>query len=228
MDNLGETIRNLREQNELPLRKVAAYLDIDQAVLSKYEHGTRMPKREQIIQLARFFKVDKKDLLVNWLAEKIIAELSDDELAAEALHLAGERMKSKPGKFKKELAAKFDVLKLGESAKMENSGIAGKLPSFAEFARYLFNTATGEKFDEKAVDLQTGFIGESHTHDVYLFYKPNLEWLKNNALTLNMVKELPVYKGKRRLIFATLKYVNDETLKTHHIDFCPIPYELYR
>ena len=41
MDNLGETIRKLREENKLPLRTVAAYLDIDQAILSKMERGQR-------------------------------------------------------------------------------------------------------------------------------------------------------------------------------------------
>ena len=37
MDSLGETIRQLREDKKLPLRTVAAFLDIDQAILSKME-----------------------------------------------------------------------------------------------------------------------------------------------------------------------------------------------
>jgi cytoskeletal protein RodZ len=39
MDSLGETIRKQREDKELPPRTVAAYLDIDQAILSKIESG---------------------------------------------------------------------------------------------------------------------------------------------------------------------------------------------
>ena len=35
MGSLGDTIRKLREEKELPLRTVAAFLDIDQAILSK-------------------------------------------------------------------------------------------------------------------------------------------------------------------------------------------------
>ena len=41
MDSLGDNIRKLREDKELPLRTVAAYLDIDQAILSKIERGQR-------------------------------------------------------------------------------------------------------------------------------------------------------------------------------------------
>lgn len=41
MESLGETIRKRREDKELPLRTVAAYLDIDQAILSKIERVQR-------------------------------------------------------------------------------------------------------------------------------------------------------------------------------------------
>jgi HTH-type transcriptional regulator, competence development regulator len=57
MENLGKTIRKLREEKKLPLRKVADYLDIDQAILSKIERGQRFASREQVIKLAGFFNV---------------------------------------------------------------------------------------------------------------------------------------------------------------------------
>ena len=41
MESLDETIRKRREDKELPLRTVAAYLDIDQAILSKIERVQR-------------------------------------------------------------------------------------------------------------------------------------------------------------------------------------------
>jgi cytoskeletal protein RodZ len=40
MDSLGDTIRKLREDKELPLWTVAAFLNIDQAILSKVERGS--------------------------------------------------------------------------------------------------------------------------------------------------------------------------------------------
>ena len=37
----GEYIRELRENNKMPLRKLAALLDIDQSTLSKIERNER-------------------------------------------------------------------------------------------------------------------------------------------------------------------------------------------
>ena len=50
MDSLGNTIRKLREDKVLPLRTVAAFLDIDQAILSKIERGQRKPTRELVVK----------------------------------------------------------------------------------------------------------------------------------------------------------------------------------
>ena len=58
MDSLDETIRKRREDKELPLRLVAAFLDIDQAILSKIERGQRNASREQVMKLAMFFKIN--------------------------------------------------------------------------------------------------------------------------------------------------------------------------
>ena len=55
MNLLGEKLRAHRETKQLPLRKVAAAIDIDQAILSKIERGERYPTRHQIIELAKFF-----------------------------------------------------------------------------------------------------------------------------------------------------------------------------
>jgi transcriptional regulator with XRE-family HTH domain len=220
MESLGNTIKNLREENDVPLRKVAAYLDIDQAILSKFEHGSRSPKREQVVQLAEFFKTDRKALLVQWLSEKILSELTDDEISIEALQLAEEKLKSKV----LSLNGHVTPHKASEMLSAESLNWGSKLPSFMEMAQSLFTSLTGEKFSESRVNTYTGYIGESKTHEIYLFYRPIEEWLKNNALTLNKIQELPKYAGKRRLVCASLKYVNDETCKLHYVDFCKLPY----
>src|ERR1700748_1688955 len=93
MESLGNMIKTLREENDLPLRKVAAFLDIDQSILSKFESGSRHLKRDQVEQLAEYFKTDKKPMLIQWLAEKLLSELKDEEIALEALQLAEERVK---------------------------------------------------------------------------------------------------------------------------------------
>ena len=93
MDGLGETIRKLREEKGLPLRTVSAYLDIDQAILSKIERGQRNASREQVIKLADFFKVNENDLLVFWLSDKLVYEVADEEIALKALKVAEEKIK---------------------------------------------------------------------------------------------------------------------------------------
>ncbi len=92
MDNFGDTIRKLREEKELPLRTVAAFLDIDQAILSKIERGQRKPTRQQVVKLAGYFKVEENDFLVAWLSDKVVYQLENEEVALKALQVAEEKV----------------------------------------------------------------------------------------------------------------------------------------
>lgn len=92
MNNLGEIIRKLREDKEFPLRTVAAYLDIDQAILSKIERGQRKASREQVVKLADYFNVKENELLVAWLSDKLVYALEGEEMALKALKAAEERV----------------------------------------------------------------------------------------------------------------------------------------
>jgi len=92
MNNFCNTIKKLREEKALPLRTVAAFLDIDQAILSKMERGQRKPNREQVIKLAHYFKVKENDLLIAWLSDKLVYELEDEEVALKALQVAEEKI----------------------------------------------------------------------------------------------------------------------------------------
>ena len=135
---------------------------------------------------------------------------------------------AKNEKLKKGTGGTFSYFELGDTIEMESLLRGKNLPSYTEFARYLFYTATGEEFNEKAINEKTGFIGESKNYEVYLFYKAELDWLKKNALTLELCKSLPKFKNKQRLVFAPAKYVDDHTLLDYRIDFCQLPYEIYR
>ena len=93
MKNLGEMIRELREAQDIPLRIVSAFLDVDPAILSKIERGQRKPTKEQVIKLAEYFKVSKDDLIIAWLSDKIVYEMEDEEQALKALHVAEHKIK---------------------------------------------------------------------------------------------------------------------------------------
>jgi len=93
MLSIGEQIRKLRKDKGLPLRKVAAALDVDQSILSKIERGERKASKEQIIQIAKIFNADEKELLVNYLSDKVFYELIDEDLATDALKVAEKKIK---------------------------------------------------------------------------------------------------------------------------------------
>lgn len=95
MDSFGEKIRSLREGLNLPLRKVSAFLDIDQAILSKIERGQRTAQREQVVKLALYFHASKNDLLTAWLADKLLKEIENEEMALIAIQQAELKLKNK-------------------------------------------------------------------------------------------------------------------------------------
>jgi transcriptional regulator with XRE-family HTH domain len=90
---IGEKLRQLREETQLPLRKVAALLDIDVAILSKMERGERKLTKEVVLKLADIYKYSADDLLVLFLSEKIMYEIQDEDFGEEALKLAEKRVK---------------------------------------------------------------------------------------------------------------------------------------
>ncbi len=93
MLSIGEQLRKLREDQRLPLRKVAAELDIDQSILSKIERGERKATKEQIIHIATIFNVNEKELLINYLSDLVLYELRDEALATDALKVAEKKIK---------------------------------------------------------------------------------------------------------------------------------------
>ena len=86
---LGNKIRSLRDEQRILQRQVAAYLEIDTPMFSKIERGDRRAKRSQVIQMATYFKVDEKEMLTLWLADKVLDALEGkDELCLDALDTA--------------------------------------------------------------------------------------------------------------------------------------------
>lgn len=90
---IGGKLRKLREENELPLRKVAAFLDIDVAILSKMERGERPLSKEVVMKLAKIYKHDAVELTVLFLSQKIIDEVGEEDLALKAMQVAEEQIK---------------------------------------------------------------------------------------------------------------------------------------
>ena len=111
-------LKNAREQKGLKTREVAQLLGIDQALISKFESGTRKPTREQVIKLASLLEIDLETIMVAWLKEKILYEIGHDEFALKALLVAEQEIRylSKPANKKlsttlQKILDEIDVLK---------------------------------------------------------------------------------------------------------------------
>lgn len=135
---------------------------------------------------------------------------------------------AKDENLKKGLGGSFSYFELGKPIDTERILKGKDLPTFTEMARYIFYTATGEEFNEKKVSEKTGLIGESKEYQVYLLYKPDMEYLKSTALTLERAEALGKFGGKKRLVFAPMKYLDQEHLERLHIDFAQLPFEIYQ
>lgn len=88
MNTLGQILRENRQSQQLLLRQVAAALEMDTALLSKFERDERKPSKEQVVAFAEYYKVDANTLLVAWLSDKIAEEVKDEKVASEALKVA--------------------------------------------------------------------------------------------------------------------------------------------
>lgn len=93
MKSIGATLRELREIKGLLLREVGAKLSIDPTILSKIECDGRMPTKEQVKIFANFYKDQKNEVIIAWLSDKLFYEVQDEELALQAMEVAGEKVK---------------------------------------------------------------------------------------------------------------------------------------
>ena len=88
-----EQIKQLREQLQLPQRKLAEALDIDSATYCKIEKGKRRAKREQVVIIAQILKTNVEELLSLWLADQITAMIANEkQIADKVLNIAKENI----------------------------------------------------------------------------------------------------------------------------------------
>lgn len=93
METIGETFKTIREERQLYLEDVKAKTGINKTLLSRIENGKRLPTKEQVIQLSKFYNVEKSDLIIQWLSDKLVYEVRDEEAALEAIQVAEEKIK---------------------------------------------------------------------------------------------------------------------------------------
>jgi transcriptional regulator with XRE-family HTH domain len=92
-ESFGEYIRTLRDNTGLPIRKVAAELDIDPSTLGKIERGERSANKEMIPILAKLFNENEETLGLILMSDKVANDLIEEENPKEILKVAEEKIK---------------------------------------------------------------------------------------------------------------------------------------
>ena len=91
-ESFGEHIKRLREEHQLPLRKVASVLELDPSTLSKIERGERNANKEMLPLLAELFKENEKELSLILFSDKVAYQLMEEENPNEILKVAEEKI----------------------------------------------------------------------------------------------------------------------------------------
>ena len=91
----NERIKQLREERQIPQRKLAAAMDIDTASYCKIEKGERRARKEHIPIIAEILQTNCDELLKLWLADQVTAVVEDDkQFSDEVLRLAKNNLKN--------------------------------------------------------------------------------------------------------------------------------------
>jgi transcriptional regulator with XRE-family HTH domain len=87
----GALINSQRKLKKMPLRKIAAILDIDASTLSKIEKGDRPANSKMIPIVAELFGLDYKELQIHYLSQKLSDEFDKEPFFDEALNILNKR-----------------------------------------------------------------------------------------------------------------------------------------
>lgn len=153
-----------------------------------------------------------------------------------ALIVTGERdcQETAPG-----LGGTFTFCTLGDPIDMDGLLTGADLPALQPLANLLYYTATTQAFEAgqlvHAPDVgeHAYRLGTANGRHLWLFYKPDLEWLKSAeaALTLSNARAIAATEQEGvHLVFAPAKFVSRDLLASQRIpvEYAPLPYALYR
>jgi transcriptional regulator with XRE-family HTH domain len=83
--DFGEYLHELRTTNGYSQKKVADKLGIDISLLSKIEHGERQVQGHMLKPIADLFKLNYKEIQIQFLNQKIEADYGDEKYFNEVI-----------------------------------------------------------------------------------------------------------------------------------------------
>jgi Fic family protein/DNA-binding XRE family transcriptional regulator len=85
-------LREARINKGLTMTELAALLGIDQALVSRFESGKRLPTKMQVKQISLELEIPFKAIQVAWLKEKMYQEFHAEPFALDALQIVQEEI----------------------------------------------------------------------------------------------------------------------------------------
>lgn len=126
-----------------------------------------------------------------------------------------------------EIETGFTYFKLGSAIDAENM-LSGNLPTYNEFAKYVYYLASGQALEnEKTIREKDFYVGSFNEESIYLLYNDDIEELKKLAITLDWAKKAHEKDSGRKVIYAPACYLDEEYLAQFNIYFVGIPYNLF-
>ncbi|QGW26734.1 helix-turn-helix domain-containing protein [Phnomibacter ginsenosidimutans] len=89
---VGEQLRSEREVAKLSLREVGMHTGIDTSLLGKIERNERHPTKEQIKQLAAFFKINEKELIKELISDQLAFKILSEDIDIDTFRVAEDKV----------------------------------------------------------------------------------------------------------------------------------------
>ena len=192
-------------------------------------------KAELLREKLSWSKIDKADKLRDQVTaienlhghefDKISKAVKDDHLVVTGEKKVTDRAEG--------LGGGFTYCTLGDPIELDAILTGESLPDWEGLGRILFHMATSQPLDAGAMDEGRFYLGTHAGTQVWLIYKPDLDWLKSPEAALNLSFARSVAESApddRHIVFAPARHVSQKMLSDQvlPVEFAPLPFALYR
>ena len=132
------------------------------------------------------------------------------------------------------LGGSFTYCTLGKPIEVETMLTGEALPSYSALAANLLYTTAGVSVGSGALEAKNedGLFYNDDENDYYLLYKPDLEYLRSNAVILNLeraerIQDVSRESGRKAIVYAAGNYIGQRELTQMGIIFCQLPDALH-
>jgi adenine-specific DNA-methyltransferase len=133
------------------------------------------------------------------------------------------------------LGGSFTYCTLGAPIELEGLLTGGTLLPYPVLAAHLLYTSTGVPIEQDTLTPKNGdgiFYSDGAT-DYYMFYEPDLEYLRSNRAMLNQeraerIRDANRENRKKAIVYAAGKHISQRELTAMGITFCQLPNALYQ